>query len=71
MVINIKVLLQTAFSEIRVEVKESYQLVKKRITDGQPFIELTLLNRDKKIYNKGAIAEITGVAEMVKPKKKK
>ena len=69
--IDIKVLLKTAFSEIPVEVKESFQLVKKRLLDGQAFIELTILGGGKKIYNKGAIAEITGVAEMVKPKKKK
>ena len=68
--IDIKVLLKTAFSEIPVEVKESFQLVKKRLLDGQAFIELTHLGSGKVIYNKSVIAEITGIAEMVKPKKK-
>ncbi len=66
----IKVLLRTKFSDVQVEIKESYQLVKKRLSDGQAFVELTLLGSHKKIYNKSAIAEITGVTSILKPKKK-
>ena len=68
--INIKVLLKTAFSDIPVEIKESFQLVKKRLLDGQAFIELTILGSSKVIYNKSVIAEITRTETIGKPKKK-
>jgi len=70
-VISIKVLLKTAFSEVPVEIKESFQLVKKRLLDGQAFIELTRLGSGKVIYNKSVIAEITRTETIGKSKKKK
>ena len=56
---NIKVYLRTTLSDLSVEIKESFSLVKKRLLDNQSFIELTQAVGNKVIYNKLIIGKIT------------
>ena len=66
----IKTLLRTRFTHIPIEIKESFQTVKKRLLDNQEFLEATHLGGGKVIYNKATIASITRTETIGKKKKK-
>lgn len=69
--INIKTLIFTTTFDEPLEVKESYALIKKRLLDGQDFIEVTNLKKSKHIYNKKVIASVIAKEVFGEKKKKK
>ena len=69
--INIKVLLRTTLFEGYIEVKESYQTIKKRLLDNQDFVEITRMQGTKSLFNKSVIGELTVSEAMGRTKKRK
>lgn len=69
--INIKTIIFTTTYDEPLEVRESYGLIKKRLLDGQDFIEVTNLKKSKQLYNKTVIASVIAKQEMVSKKKGK